>query len=69
MPAVLIYSFSSSNQETAFHDTHSPKLPVRQTYKQTSYSKQTQANILLNACAQEAIQTLALAQVWAVNLE
>ena len=42
------------------HNTQSPKLPVKQT------NKLKQMNLIPNACAQEALQTPALAQVWVV---
>ena len=35
------HSFSSSNHEPPFQDTQSPKLPVKQTNKQTKTNKQT----------------------------
>ena len=53
------HSFSSSNNEPPLH-------------KQTSYNKQTNKHTYIhtyiqpNACTQEALQTPALAQVWAV---
>ena len=58
------HSFSSSNNEPPLHNTQSPKLPVKQTNKQVITNKQTY--IQPNACTQEALQTPALAQVWAV---